>query len=135
MDKAADASLDGLRDMYAVHTLFRRELSLAPGLVRGIADEDAVRTRRACEHLDLVITLLTGYHKSQPAAGEHAEHARLHRVLDHVTTLVRAWRGSGAALDAKRLAVALEQLALLLNDYLARQEEAILWPRTASVAT
>jgi hypothetical protein len=148
MDKAADVSLDGLRDTYAVHTLFRRELSLAPGLVRGIADEDAARTRLVCENLDLVIALPTGYHESRHDCGcrgredpghvtrlAEGEHDRLHQVLDHVTTLMRAWRASAAALDAKPLAVTLEQLASLLNDYMARREEAILWPRTASVAS
>jgi hypothetical protein len=148
MDNVADVSLDRLRDTYAMHTLFRRELSLAPGLVRGIADEDAARTRIVCEHLDLVITSLTGYHESRhdcdclgretpghvarPADGDHA---RLRQVLDLVTSLVRAWQASAAALDAKPLAVALEQLALQLNDYMARLEEAMLWPRTASVAS
>jgi hypothetical protein len=148
MDKAADVSLDGLRDTYAVHTLFRRELGLAPGLVRDITGEDAARTRLVCEHLDLVITFLTGYHESRHDCGclshedpghvtrpAEGEHARLHQVLDHVTTLMRAWRASAAALDAKPLAIALEQLALLLNDYMARREEAILWPRTASAAS
>jgi hypothetical protein len=148
MGKAADVSLDGLRDTYAVHTLFRRELSLAPGLVRSIAGEDAARTRLVCEHLHLVITFLTGYHESRHDCGclghenpghvarpAEGEHARLRQVLDHVTTLMRVWRASAATLDAKPLAVALEQLALLLNDYMARWEEAILWPRTASVAS
>jgi hypothetical protein len=148
MDTTADVSLDSLRDTYAMHTLFRRELSLAPGLVRGIADEDAARTRLVCEHLDLVITSLTGYHQTRHDCGcfspdDHGhltrpaegDHARLHQVLDLVRTLVRTWRASAATLDAKPLAIALEQLALLLNDYMARLEEAILWPRTASVAS
>jgi hypothetical protein len=148
MNNAAEVSLDSLRDTYAMHTLFRRELSLAPGLVRGVADEDADRARVICEHLDLVITSLTGYHESRHDCGclgrevpgrvtrpAEGDHARLHQVLDLVMTLARTWRASAAALDAKPLAVSIEQLALLLNDYMARLEEAILWPRTASVAS
>jgi hypothetical protein len=148
MDQAADVSLHSLRDTYAVHTLLRRELSLAPGLVRGIADEDAARTQLVCDHLDLIITFLAGYHESRHDCGclgredpchvtrpAEAGHPGLRQALDDVTMLMGAWRLSAAALDAKPFAVALEQLALLLNDYMARREEAILWPRTASVAS
>ena len=68
---------------------------------------------------------------------EHAEaeHARLHQLTDHITALIHQWRTSASSLHAKQLAAALEQLTLLLNDRMARREETILWPRTASLAS
>ena len=160
MDKEADEApgslrdmyeaLD-LRDMYATHTLFRREFGLAAGLVRDVTEEDTRRTRLACEHLDLIMTLLTTHHHSHDACERpspaypgqpgvaarpaEAEHASLHRLIDHICALIEAWRSSASSFDAKPLAAALEQLALLLNDHMARREEAILWPRTASLAS
>jgi hypothetical protein len=155
MDKEADEALN-LRDMYAMHTLFRREFALAPRLVRDVTEEDPCRARVICEHLDLIMTLLTIHHQGQdacdwpsppgpgqPGPGQpravihlaEAEHASLHRLIDHVTALIHEWRTSASSLQAKQLAAALEQLTLLLNDRMARREEAILWPLTASLAS
>jgi Hemerythrin HHE cation binding domain len=149
MDKEADEALN-LRDMYATHTLFRREFALAPRLVRDITEEDPRRARLVCEHLDLIMTLLMIHHQGQdtcdwpspPEPGQPAvtrlaepEHARLHQLTDHITTLIHQWRTSASTLHAKQLAAALEQLTLLINDRMARQEETILWPRTASLAS
>jgi hypothetical protein len=150
MDNEADEALS-LRDMYATHTLFRREFALAPRLVRDVTEEDPYRARLVCEHLDLIMTLLMTHHQAQdtcdwptpPDPGQpgtvirlaEPEHARLHQLTDHTTTLIHQWRTSASSLHAKQLAAALEQLTLLLNDRMARHEETILWPRTASLAS
>jgi hypothetical protein len=150
MDKEADEALS-LRDMYATHTLFRREFALAPRLVRDVTEEDPHRARLVCEHLDLIMTLLMTHHQAQdtcdwpspPDPGQppavirlaETEHATLHHLTDHTTTLIHQWRTTASSLHAKQLAAALEQLTLLLNDRMARREETILWPRTASLAS
>ena len=151
MDKEADEALGSLRDMYATHTLLRREFGLAPGLVRDVAEEDARRVGLVCEHLDLIMTLLTIHHQSQDACElssppdpgrsgtvvrlTEGEHGRLHRAIDHASTLIEAWRTSASSMDSKPLAAALEYLTLVLNDHMTRREEKILWPRTASLAS
>ena len=151
MDKEADEALGSLRDMYATHTLLRREFGLAPGLVRDVAEEDARRVGLVCEHLDLIMTLLTIHHQSQDACElssppdpgrsgtvvrlTEGEHGRLHRAIDHASTLIEAWRTSASSMDSKPLAAALEYLTLVLNDHMTRREERILWPRTASLAS
>lgn len=143
MNQDADKSLDHLRDMYATHTLFRREFGLAPGLVRDVAEDDARRVRLVCEHLDLIMTLLDLYRHSQDACGPpgpgirfgEGDRARLHQAIGHVTALIGTWGTSASSLHAKQLAGALEQLNLLLNEHMARQEEVILWPQTASIAS
>jgi hypothetical protein len=147
MDNQADEALN-LRDMYATHTLFRREFGLAPRLVRDATEEDPRRARLICEHLDLIITLLITHHQAQDACDRpspprpravtsptEAEHTTLHQLTDHITTLIHQWRTSASSLHAKQLAAALEHLTPLLNDRMARQEETILWPRTASLAS
>jgi hypothetical protein len=150
MDKEADEALN-LRDMYATHTLFRREFALAPRLVRDVTDEDPHRAHLICEHLDLIMTLLITHHQAQdscdwpspPDPGQpvaiirpaEPEHASLHQLTGHITTLIHQWRTSASSLHAKQLAAALEQLTLLINDRMARREETILWPRTASLAS
>ncbi len=147
MDNEADEALN-LRDMYATHTLFRREFALAPRVVRDVTEEDPRRAHLVCEHLDLIMTLLITHHQGQdtcdwpsPAQPRAAtgppdtEHATLHQLTDHITTLTHQWRTTASSLHAKQLAAALEQLTLLLNDRMARQEETILWPRTASLAS
>ena len=151
MDKEADEALGSLRDMYATHTLLRREFGLAPGLVRDVAEEDARRVGLVCEHLDLIMTLLMIHHQSQDACElssppdpgrsgtvvrlTEGEHGRLHRAIDHASTLIEAWRTSASSMDSKPLAAALEYLTLVLNDHMTRREEKILWPRTASLAS
>ena len=148
MDNEADEALN-LRDMYATHTLFRREFALAPRVVRDVTEEDPRRAHLVCEHLDLIMTLLITHHQGQdtcdwpsPAQPRRrltgppdTEHATLHQLTDHITTLIHQWRTTASSLHAKQLAAALEQLTLLLNDRMARQEETILWPRTASLAS
>jgi hypothetical protein len=148
MDTEPDGVFGGLRDMYAAHTLFRREFCLAPDLVRDVADQDAVRAGLVCEHLDLIVALLDIHHRAAdecacPApAGPYAgvrsidpEDRRLHRAIDQVTDLTAQWRATASALHAKALAEAIERLTLHLNDYLARHEETVLWPRAAAPAS
>jgi hypothetical protein len=127
VDQSADDELTRLRDMCALHTLFRRELALAPGLVRGAAAADGGRrVRRICGHLDLVLSLLALYRQR---AGDCP---RVRHAADHAAAQVDTWRTSSSELHAKQLAGALEQLALILNDYLADREEVVLWPRAAA---
>jgi hypothetical protein len=141
MDTAANMPAADLRDMYAMHTLFRREFGLAPDLVRDVRDEDADGARAVCEHLDLMLRLLMIHHERQEACRQtrsvvrlvRGQHARLHAVYDEIGTLMKAWHGSASEIDAKSLAHALRKFASLLNDYMALREEQILWPRTASL--
>jgi hypothetical protein len=120
-------STDELRDMYALHTLFRREFGLAPVLVRELGEGDAVDATVVCQHIDLMLRLLMSHHVN----GEYPE---LHAARDEVALLMRFWCASASALDAKPLAVALEGLSSLVNQLMARREEAILWPRTAALS-
>jgi hypothetical protein len=155
MDTAANTAADGLRDMYAMHTLFRREFGLAPALVRDVREEDVDQAAAVCEHIDIVLRLLMIHHERQDScrrfyrpgrgAGGRAradsvvplvkgQHAQLHAVYDEVTSLMQTWRASASVLDAKSLALAFERLTSLCNEHMALREEQVLWPRTASLS-
>lgn len=154
MDTAANTAADDLRDMYAMHTLFRREFGLAPDLVCDVRDKDTDRTRIVCEHIDLMLRLLMIHHERQEACRRFhrsghdqdghdktrsavllakGQHAKLHAAYDETGALMKAWRASASGIDAKSLALSLKRFAFLLNDYMAVREEQILWPRTASL--
>jgi hypothetical protein len=129
MDTAANMPAEDLRDMYAMHTLFRREFGLAPGLVCDVADEDIDRARAVGEHIDLMLELVT----RSAVRLVTGQHARLHAVYDEIGALIKVWRVSASEIDAKSLALALREFASLLNDYMSLREEQILWPRAAAL--
>jgi hypothetical protein len=141
MDTAANMAAEDLRDMYAMHTLFRREFGLAPGLVCDVRDQDTDRAHTVREHIDLMLRLLMIHHERQEACTQahpvvrllNGQHARLHAVHDEIGMLMKAWHASASEIDAKSLALALRKFASLLNDHMALREEQILWPRTASL--
>jgi hypothetical protein len=116
-----------LRDMYAAHTLFRRELSLASALVTEVVEDDGRKVGLVCDHLGLILGLLALYREVR------GDCPALSRIADHVAVLTKRWRVSGWSPHGKQLSAALERLAFLLNEHMTRQEEALLWPRTASL--
>jgi hypothetical protein len=155
MDTAASTAADDLRDMYAMHTLLRRELGLAPGLVRNATKNDVDQAQTICEHISLMLQVLAIHHERHEDCSrfyhsgdgddgrDHADsgcslvtglHARLHAVYNQISARMRAWRATASDVDAKSLALALECFALLLSDFLAEREEQVLWPRTAAAS-
>lgn len=52
------------RDMYMVHTMFRREFAEAPALARAVVDQ-AELAARVSAHLVLVTRFLHGHHRSE----------------------------------------------------------------------
>jgi Hemerythrin HHE cation binding domain len=55
------------RDMYTVHTVFRREFALLPNLVRGVATKDTERAEVIAAHIRLVNEILFHHHESEDA--------------------------------------------------------------------
>ena len=48
------------RDMFAAHTLFRREFGLMPGLVRAVAAGDTKRSALVADHVAFFLTFAVG---------------------------------------------------------------------------
>jgi Hemerythrin HHE cation binding domain len=151
MDTVTDIPVPDIRDMYAIHTLFRREFSLAPGLIRGVADGDTGRSQAVYGHMDLILRLLALHHEMQasclrfrqtghkrgqlaPVVLLDGQHAGLHEAWNEISVLLPTWRETASAEQAEPLAAALERLAAVLEARMAREEEKVLWPRSASLA-
>ena len=107
--------LADVRDMYMVHTMLRRELGLAPALVRGVADHDIERATVVAEHLAIVDDLLDHHHRGEDAnvwprllerAGAEAEpivelmerqHAEIEKLLGETRDRLAEWRTTADA--------------------------------------
>jgi len=132
------------RDMVVVHTAFRREFGLAPGLVRRVAAGDRQRAGVVGDHLDLLTAMLHHHH-----AGEdrllwpklHArvpsdvapvvslmeeQHARIHAANDRVHAGLEGWRTAASEDEGEALAQSLEEVDAALDEHLAAEEERLL---------
>jgi len=131
-----------VRDMYMIHTVFRREFGLMPRLVRGVADGDTARSAIVGAHLDLVCRFLHVHHEGEDVilwplllerGGEvtrsvvptmQDQHASIEAALGQVTDLLSAWRLT--AREGEALADACETLLAALTAHMALEEEQIL---------
>jgi hemerythrin-like domain-containing protein len=131
------------RDMFAVHTMFRREFRLLPDLVRGVAAGDAQRAAVVADHVALVSAILTLHHTGEDkyvwpllherVAAEIAEivdvmegqHERIHEANLQFGDALQAWRESVSAESRDALAGVAEQLIPQLEEHLALEEERV----------
>ena len=128
------------RDMYMVHTMFRREFGLLPGLVRGVADGDRERAKVVAGHLELVTTILEHHHHGEdthlwPRLVERSfsesssvvdtmgsQHANIDKLDVQVAAVADAWRETASAADGRVLAESLDELAAAINEHMATEE-------------
>ena len=85
------------REMLVVHSLFRRELRLAGGLVRRVPAGDVRRAAVVAAHLDLVEQVLHHHHTSED---ELLWPLLLHRVAEEIAPVVRLMEAQHAQVDA-----------------------------------
>jgi hypothetical protein len=137
----ASEPLADTRDMFALHTLFRREVGLSPGLVRAVAGGDMPRTTLVARHIALLSGLLKEHHAiedkhlwprlrvrgTQEVASVvcvmEEQHEAIHIGLLQVTDAVDRWRESASARARDALAETIAQLLLLMREHLASEEE------------
>jgi hemerythrin-like domain-containing protein len=128
------------RDMYAVHTLFRREFSLIPDLVRGVSAGDKSRTAVVADHVDFVVRALGVHHSDEDkfvwpilrARGTEMvasivdlmerQHAAIHQGLLHVVDALGSWRESASARARDALADDVTEVLPTLKEHLADEE-------------
>lgn len=141
--KTVNKPLADARDMFAEHTMFRREFGLMPDLVRGVADGDERRAKLVADHIALVSTLLDCHHRGEysfiwPPLLERCpqdlvpivavmddQHEAIHRGLLLMEKSLGAWRG-GASADARdSLADAIDRLLPVMDEHLALEEERV----------
>jgi len=132
-----------VHEMVIVHRVFRRELTLLPRLVRGVADGDTARAATLAGALRLVLGGLHHHHtgedlvlwpalleRAAPSTGlvetMQAQHEVVEAHLDGVEPLLRAWEASPDADRGRQLADHVDRLAAALIDHLDLEEREIL---------
>jgi hemerythrin-like domain-containing protein len=130
-----------VRDMYMVHTAFRREFSLMPALVRGVPAGDVERAAVVADHIAFVEAVLHHHHHGEdehlwprlvsrsPAEADpvvrvmRGQHVGIDAVVDVVTAGTAAWRADADPQQGAELADALESLQQLLAEHLGVEED------------
>lgn len=133
-----------VRDMHAVHTMFRREFALMPGLIQGIPAANTGRVAIVADHIALMNDVLHHHHSAedvvvwpqllQRAPSEcdplielmERQHAQIEEMLGSVRELLKVWRGDSATEAGADLTIAIEGLLIPLFDHMAMEEERIL---------
>ena len=131
------------RDMFAAHTLFRREFGLMPGLVRAVAAGDKQRSALVADHVAMVSSVLNHHHAGEDAyvwprlrercpqecapivAVMEDQHHAIHHGLLQAAQAAEAWRDSASADARAALAGAVERLLPVMNEHLAVEEERV----------
>jgi hemerythrin-like domain-containing protein len=132
---------DDTRDMYAIHTLFRREFGLMPALVRGVRPGDEQRVAIVVDHVRMLTMLLHNHHhdedeslwprllqrvpeEARPVVDQmQTQHAALAAGVAEIQAELRAWRASAASVRGEALAGALDRMMPILVEHTASEEE------------
>ena len=129
------------RDMYTVHTMFRREYALLPGLVRAVAAKDEERARVVADHVRLMNLILHHHHTAEdeglwPRLLQRAprevdpvvqllagQHDNLDVLLDDVDARLDSWPDGADSADGEALATVLRQVAVALYEHMGLEEK------------
>jgi len=144
MTETQTAPLTDTRVMPVIHTLFRRELRLAGGLLRSVTAGDTARAAVVADHLDLVGTVLHHHHTAEddllwPLLLERvpddlapivhlmeSQHGRVEQLLGDITPLLEHWRRTAAAAERDAMAQLYDELYVALAEHLDAEEQRLL---------
>jgi hemerythrin-like domain-containing protein len=136
-------SLADRRDMFAAHTMFRREFGLMPGLVRAVTPGDTQRATLVADHIALLSGVLSQHHEGEvrhiwPRLRERCpqecrslvgvmedQHHAIRTCLLQVSKALQPWRDSASARARGALAGAIDQLIAVITEHLALEEERV----------
>jgi hypothetical protein len=131
------------RAMFTIHTMFRREYGLMPGLVREVTPGDGQRAALVADHIALVNLVLDFHHSGEdkhvwPPLRKRCpdecaalvdlmedQHHTIHTYLLRVTEAGQAWRVSASADARDALADAIDQFLAALTEHLVLEEERV----------
>ncbi|MBL1114009.1 hemerythrin domain-containing protein [Streptomyces sp. 110] len=132
------------RDMYAVHTMFRREFGALPALIRRVTAHDGARARIVADHVALLVDLLHVHHRSEDdhcwpkLAGRgpqdvapivelmRSQHQVVDAALQATERRTAVWRASATAEDRDALADTIDGMLPPLGEHLEAEEERML---------
>lgn len=130
-----------VRDMYMAHTMFRREIGLAPVLIREVQGGDVERAAIVADHFQVVDNSLLHHHVAEdkhlwPRLAERAgaeadsvvrvmeeQHGAIDTLLDEVRAGLARWRGTADAAQGQAVAAAVTRLNEHLVEHLAVEED------------
>ncbi|HEY5981343.1 MAG TPA: hemerythrin domain-containing protein [Microlunatus sp.] len=135
--------LTDVHDMVVVHRAFRRELALAPRLVREVAPGDVARAQVIAAHLRLALTGLHLHHtgedvllwpklleRAAPSADlvhrMEAQHHRVEDVVDQLPEALDRWEAEARPAVGEEVAATIDQLREALVEHLDDEELHIL---------
>jgi hemerythrin-like domain-containing protein len=132
-----------IRDMYVVHAVLRRELGLAPELVRGVLEGDTGRSSVVGGHVELMLSLLHTHHSGEDAHiwprllertpqevapivhTMESQHHGIEAAQADIITDLKTWSSEATAAPREQLAAALDRLNLLLDEHLGVEEQKV----------
>ncbi|MFF9364979.1 hemerythrin domain-containing protein [Streptomyces griseoluteus] len=132
------------RDMYAVHTMFRREFGVLPALIRGVSAHDRARTQIVADHVALLVDLLHAHHRSEddhcwPKLASRgpedvapivelmrSQHQVVDAALQTMEQRTALWRASSSAADRDALADCIDDVLPPLCEHLDAEEQKML---------
>jgi hemerythrin-like domain-containing protein len=132
-----------IREMVAVHRVFRREFRQAADLVQQAPAGDLRRATQIADHVELLLGVLHHHHRGEdellwPILLERAtmradlahrmehQHEGVAQCVSHVETLLGRWRRTAAVSVAAELSSTLRQLSRALIEHLDDEERGIL---------
>jgi hemerythrin-like domain-containing protein len=131
-------------EMKTIHSAFRRELRLAPDLIRHVEHGDRLRANQVATHLDLLDRFLHHHHTIEddmlwPKLLERvpaeiapvvelmeAQHATVAHLLERTQTLRTAWRTDADSARAAELADIYAALYGALLEHLDAEEQHVM---------
>ena len=138
-----DESRADARDMFVVHTMFRREFGLMPGLVRAVTPGDTARAAVVADHVTLMTEGLAAHHQGEddhiwPYLRERCpgecgalvsvmedQHRAIHECFRPVQTTAETWRQTASADMRNALVEAVEELVAVTDEHLSLEEERV----------
>jgi hemerythrin-like domain-containing protein len=129
-------------EMYLIHTMLRREVTLLPDLIRDAGRNDAKRRALIAAHAQLVCRILHAHHEGEdlvlwPLLLERAEaeatqivavmgkqHQAIAAAHDEAVHRLGDWRKFGR--DGEGFATVLDDLVRVLTEHTALEEKAVL---------
>jgi hypothetical protein len=130
--------------MYMIHSMFRREFALLPGLVAAVPPGDGQRMQPVADHIGLMCSLLHHHHSAEDdvlwplllarAPKEvdpvvrlaEGHHQAIDELLSEVGKRAEAWRDGATATDGAALALVLRRLAVTAFEHMGLEERLVL---------
>lgn len=129
-------------DMFLIHEVFRKQLSAAPALIRGVVNGDSARSRIVSRHVAFLLAALHHHHMAEDdvlwpkllarvpeqkavVARMAAAHHTIANTAERIQTELSSWVCKPESTTTERLAATVDELSSLVDEHLTDEEVAI----------